>query len=142
MYYTYYRVAPSEQLVTDLEKALNGQYTAIACYEKLAELAKDEEEKKTILEIREDEKRHYAGISQIYTGLTGKQPNPEQTEECASDYVAGLNAAIKDEQETVDFYNGIADRAQDPYVRRQFRRFAADEQNHAVWFLYFLTKNK
>ncbi|GAA3314104.1 hypothetical protein GCM10020331_005840 [Ectobacillus funiculus] len=44
-------------------------------------------------------------------------------------------------KKTVDFfYLDIADKAQDSYIKKQFRRAATDEQNHAVWFLYFYTK--
>ena len=36
----------------------------------------------------------------------------------------------------------VADGASDRSIKEAFRRAAADEQNHAVWFLYFFTKNK
>ncbi|KYD11778.1 hypothetical protein B4119_4180 [Parageobacillus caldoxylosilyticus] len=54
----------------------------------------------------------------------------------------GLEYALKDEQETVDFYLDISDETNDPYIKEVFRRAAADEQNHAVWFLYYFIKNK
>lgn len=72
--------------------------------------------------------------------LTGRQPSAQMTEPCATEYRSGVEAALKDEQETVDFYRELADSAQDPYVKEQFLRAAADEQHHAVWFLYFYTK--
>ncbi|RUS42670.1 ferritin-like domain-containing protein [Cohnella sp. AR92] len=122
----------------DLEKALNGEYSAIACYEQLAKLAPNEEQRNRILEIRNDEIRHYQIISQMYVTMAGKQPAPQLTEPCPTEYKAGLLAAFKDEQETVDFYLGITDQTNIPYVKETFRRIAADEQNHAVWFLYLL----
>jgi rubrerythrin len=132
---------PGTDLSQDILKAINGQYNAIACYAKLAELAFTGEERKQILEIRKDEIRHYQVFSQIYIALTGTQPTPQMTETCPSNYVEGLQSSIKDEQETVDFYLDIAEKAQDPYTRDTFKRAAADEQNHAVWFLYYYTKN-
>ena len=54
----------------------------------------------------------------------------------------GLEFALQDEQTTVDFYMEVADGASDPTIKEVFRRAAADEQNHAVWFLYYFTKNK
>ncbi|WJH37162.1 ferritin-like domain-containing protein [Paenibacillus sp. CC-CFT747] len=135
----YYRPAPDPKLVNDLVKAINGEYSAIVCYNQLAQLAPSEKEKKRILEIREDEVRHYRTFTGIYTSLTGRQPSPQMTEECAKQYAKGLRTAIEDEQDTVDFYHEVANTASDPYISESFRRAAADEQNHAVWFLYFLT---
>lgn len=142
-FYPYYTRAPQDpSLVENIMKAINGEYSAIACYEKLAKMAPDEEIQKRILEIREDEIKHYNTFSQIYQSLTGKPATPEITEECADDFEEGLVASLKDEQETVDFYLDIADSTQNPYIRRVFKRAAADEQNHAVWFLYFYTESK
>lgn len=126
--------------MNDITRAINGQYTAIACYEQLIRQAPSEAEKQQIMEIREDEIRHYQTFCRLYSELTGRNPAPQITAPCPSQYIAGLHAAFKDEQETVDFYHGIADRAAAPYIRDPFRRAAFDEQNHAVWFLYFLSQ--
>ena len=136
----YYRVHQDTQLVSDIEKAINGEYSATICYEQLAKMAHTENARNQILEIRQDEIRHFEEFSKIYTNLTGRQPTPNITEECKKNYKAGLEASFKDEQETVDFYLDIADRAKDQSIKEIFRRAAADEQNHAVWFLYFLNK--
>jgi len=129
-----------DNLIQDISKAINGQYSAIVCYKRLAEKAPTAEEKKQILEIRKDEMEHYQAFCQIYTAITGTQHKPEISETCPADYRQGLQFAIKDEQNTVDFYLNIADKTQDPYIRQKFKRAAADEQNHAVWFLYYFTK--
>lgn len=136
----YDRFPANQGLLNDIAKAINGEYSAIACYERLSKLATDADTKKRILEIREDEIRHYQHFSQIYFRLSGHQPTPQIQEGCPADYIAGLDFAFKDEQETVDFYHEIADKADDPHTREAFRRAAADEQNHAVWFLYFMTR--
>lgn len=142
-YYPYYTRAPQDPtLIENIMKAINGEYSAVACYEKLAQMAPDAETRKRITEIREDEIKHYNTFSQIYQSLTGKTATPEITEECMDDYQEGLVASLKDEQETVDFYLDIADSTQNPYIRRVFKRAAADEQNHAVWFLFFYTESK
>nr|WP_213526717.1 ferritin-like domain-containing protein [Paenibacillus sp. J31TS4] len=124
--------------VKDLEKALSGEYSAIQCYARLAESAPNQAEKDRILEIRKDEERHYRQFAALYTSLTGREPAP-QLEACPANHREGLLFAFRDEQETVDFYNEAADRAQTPAVKDAFRRAALDEQNHAVWFLSFLT---
>ncbi|MGG1575810.1 ferritin-like domain-containing protein [Fictibacillus sp. NRS-1165] len=138
--YNYDRQQQDANLINDISQAINGQYSAIACYQHLAQIAPSEKERDRILEIRQDEINHYHVFSAIYTQLTGRQPTPQITEQCPNDYIKGLEVAIEDEQKTVDFYLEIADKAQTPYIREQFRRAAWDEQNHAVWFLYFYTK--
>src|SRR5690606_23808359 len=137
----YYTRQPSTnlQIVNDLIKALNGEYHAIHCYEHLANQAPNQEIKRQILEIRNDEIRHYHLFSSIYTSLTGKQPTPKLTEQCADNFPSGVLASFKDEQETVNFYHKIARETNDYFIKDSFQQAAADEQNHAVWFLYFMT---
>lgn len=132
----------TSKLVSDIEKAINGEYSAINCYAKLAQLTSNEKEKKRILEIREDEVKHFKLFGQIYTSLTGRQPQPKVNEECPNVYLHGLEFALQDEQKTVDFYLEIADETTNQYIKESFQRAAADEQNHAVWFLYFFSKAK
>jgi rubrerythrin len=132
----------SDKFIRDIEQAINGQYSAIQCYAKLAEMAPTDKERKQILEIRNDEIKHYQQFTQIYVNLTGMQPNAKMMEECPDTYIEGLTYALEDEQKTVDFYLDIAEEANNPYIKEVFRRAAADEQNHAVWFLYYFIKNK
>ncbi|MGD8400694.1 MAG: ferritin-like domain-containing protein [Bacillota bacterium] len=132
---------PNYTFMNDLVKSLNGEYAAIICYERLAKQAPSAEEKKRILEIRRDEIKHFKGFNNIYLTLTGRKFKPQIGEDCPQDYLAGIGESFKDEQETVDFYHEIADKVSDPYLKSQFRRFAADEQNHAVWFSHFYFKN-
>ena len=139
-YNDYYRIPNDIQLVNDIQKAINAEYSAVACYEKLAKMAPTKDERNKILEIQKDEKRHLEEFSKIYTNLTGRQPSYKIIEECPNEYRAGIEFALKDEQEAVDFYLDIADKAQDPLIKNRFRRAAADEQNHAVWFLFFFQK--
>lgn len=129
-----------DTLKQDILKAINGEYSAIACYARLAEVAPTREERDQILEIRKDEINHYQVFTQIFISITGTQPSPYITESCPQNYVEGLHYAFKDEQETVDFYLEIADKSQDLFIKDRFKRAAADEQNHAVWFLYLSTK--
>ena len=131
-----------QQIISDVEKAINGEYSAISCYAKLANLVKKEEERKTILEIREDEIKHYNQFVSIYTSLTGRNPQPKITENCPDVYIEGLEFALKDEQKTVDFYLSVSDGTSNQFIKNAFSRAAKDEQNHAVWFLYFYMKNK
>lgn len=138
-----YQVYPKpSSFITNIMKAINGEYSAVTCYEHLAQLAPTEQERNQILEIRQDEILHYHVFAHIYMRLTGHQPTPHLIETCPTHYLSGLEYALKDEQETVDFYLELADQAPDPQLKQQFTRIASDEQNHAVWFLYFYTKNR
>ncbi len=130
------------KLVNDVEKAINGEYSAIVCYAKIAEMAPTDKIRDQILEIRNDEVKHFHTFGQIYVNLTGTQPQPKLLAECPDTYKKGLEFGIEDEQETVDFYLNIMDETNDPAIKAAFRRAATDEQNHAVWFLYYLLKAK
>ena len=142
-FYDYYNLTrQTNKLVADIEKAINGEYSAIKCYAQLAKLAPNEEVRTRILEIRQDEMNHFQTFAKIYTDLTGRQPKPKVIEECPNQYKDGLEFALKDEQEAVDFYLKIADEATNQNIKEAFRRAAADEQNHAVWFLYYFVKEK
>ena len=132
----------TNKLVSDIEKAIDGEYSAIVCYAKIAEMAPTDKIRDQILEIRNDEIKHFHTFGQIYVNLTGMQPQPKITEECPNTFVKGVEFALQDEQKTVDFYMEIMDETSDPSIKEAFRRAAADEQHHAVWFLYYFTKAK
>ncbi len=125
-------------ILNDLQKAMDGEHGAICCYEVLANQAPNPKIKKRILEIREDEIRHYQMFSHIYFCLTGQYYQPKNPAPCPKTFREGINHAFHDEQETVDFYHGMARKIQDPWISHAFSDAASDEQNHAVWFLYFM----
>ncbi|WP_276353336.1 ferritin-like domain-containing protein [Cohnella caldifontis] len=131
--------AAESTLLSEIAQAINGEYSSIACYGRLLQLAPGEEAKTRIEEIRQDEIRHYQTFSRLFFRLSGRKPTPQLSEECPSDYLEGIRFAFRDEQKTADSYHSIADGTGDLEVREAFRRAAFDEQNHAVWFLYFLT---
>lgn len=142
LYYSYYPYpvpyGEDPVLIRNLQKAINGEFSAIQCYRKLAELAHSDEVRKQIEEIRRDEIRHLREFSTLYGSITGKHIMPKQTEECPDNFTRGLDAAFKDEQETVDFYLRAAEETSKLKAKGVFTRAARDEQNHAVWFLYYL----
>jgi rubrerythrin len=133
--------ATNMEIINDISKAINGEFHAIYCYEILANQAPNIELKNRILEIRNDEIRHYSMFAQIYISLTGNQPTPQITKQCPKDYKSGVLAAFIDEQETVDFYHEIARKYNNVVIRDAFTQASADEQNHAVWYLYFMNQH-
>lgn len=125
-------------LLSQITKAINGEYAAISCYHTLKNIAPSKKEQTVITEIRKDEIRHYNIFSNLYTQLTGKKHTPIMKEKCPTNYRKGIDAAFLDEQETVDMYLEIAYNTTNHQVKEAFLRAAHDEQNHAVWFLYFM----
>ncbi|GIN88916.1 hypothetical protein J6TS2_53020 [Heyndrickxia sporothermodurans] len=128
----------SSGLLSDISKAIIGEYQAIYCYDILIQQTSNNKLKKQIFEIKNDEIRHFQTFSQIFTSLTNKQPIVQLTKKCPSNFKSGLVSAFIDEQETVDFYHEIARKTSNNYIKEQFQQAAFDEQNHAVWFLYFM----
>ncbi|WP_050181888.1 ferritin-like domain-containing protein [Domibacillus robiginosus] len=125
-------------LTEKLMKAINGEYTSIHVYEKLADMASTPSQKSRLLAIRADELRHFETFSALYHALTGNAPSPVLTESSPKTFKQGILQAFQDEQETSEFYQETADSSHLPYVKKVFARAAADEQRHAVWFLSFL----
>ncbi|MDQ0187239.1 ferritin-like domain-containing protein [Cytobacillus kochii] len=130
----------NHELIMDISKAINGEYSAINCYKKLQQLAPNEKTRTIIKEIRQDEKKHFRIFNEIYRQLTGHEHSPQLTDQCPNSYQTGLDYSFNDEQQTVDFYLEIADKTSDPYIKEQFNRAAKDEQNHAVWFVYLMNR--
>lgn len=139
---TMQRQQHNEQTIKNLMDAINGEYSAIYCYELLANQAPNDEIKNQILEIRKDEIRHYETFWNHYVSLTGQTMQPQITETCPGNYSDGIKAAFLDEQKTVDFYHDAARETSNASIKDAFMQAAADEQNHAVWFLYFMHENK
>ena len=69
-YYDWYR--QNDKLISDIEKSYKWIYSAISRYAKLANMAPNQVEQKQILEIRNDEIKHFHNFVQIYTNLTGR----------------------------------------------------------------------
>ena len=124
--------------MNDLLTAINGEFAAIQYYEHLANLAPNEAIKKRILEIRADEEGHFKKFVHLYVCLMGHYPSPQITAPMPSDFKSGVLHSFIDEQKTNEFYRHIATSCPEPFVHKLFFEIAADEQNHAVWFLYFL----
>ncbi|PQD94749.1 rubrerythrin family protein [Pradoshia eiseniae] len=141
-YYSREQQNAVDQLIKQIKQSIDGEYTAIKCYEKLARMAPNEQERERILEIRKDEIKHFTELVKLYSGIYGREPKPELIEECPDAYELGLEAALIDEQNTVDRYLTIADQSTNTAVKQVFTRAAKDEQQHAVWFLYLWIKNK
>ncbi|WP_027963649.1 ferritin family protein [Halalkalibacillus halophilus] len=129
---------PPSNLVDDLLHALTIENNAIEQYTKLADIAPNKIIQDQILLIKGAETIHYRHFSHFYTQMTGEIYTPQIPLDISTSYTESLHDAFKEKQNTVTFYYDLAERSNNPYVKEKFRRAAVDEQNHAVWLLYFL----
>lgn len=128
----------SMELITDISKAIISEYEAIHCYGYLINQTSNSEIKEQIIEIRNDEICHYQTFYNLYLSLTKTHPHVSSAKQCPPDFKNGIITAFKDEQKTVDFYHEIARNINEMYIKEPFQQAALDEQNHAIWFLYFM----
>ncbi|MEY8738395.1 ferritin family protein [Bacillales bacterium AN1005] len=129
-----------DTVILDITEAINVEFSAISCYQFLGRIASSFKEKTIFEEIIKDEKRHLKLFQSIFVNLTGSQYRPIKTKEFPKTYKEALDFAFHDEQETVDFYLELAHKFEGNFFKTDILRVAHDEQNHAAWFLYLLTK--
>jgi len=115
----------------DIVKAIIGEAQAYYYYDSLAEMAPNEEDKKVIKGIQEDESKHYHWFNMILHRMGGEVPQITMGE-LPKDFEEGVEKAIHDELEANEFYLDIAYRATDPYIEMHFMYAAPDEQRHAT----------
>lgn len=129
---------PDLILLQDIVKSINGQYNAITCYAQIAEMAPVQQKEK----FWGSGRKRFVITTPSSTSISILPvKNPRNHSGTLSEKLPGSpEFALKDEQETVDFYLHIADRALTPYIKQAYMRAAQDEQRHAVWFLFFWTK--
>lgn len=122
-----------DRLISDIKESVIKEVHAYDYYTKLAPMARDEQDRRTILRIRNDEIKHYRWFSAILQRLGAEQPeippgaSPRNFEE-------GVRESIRDELDDAAFYQNIAYRARDRSIEMHFLHAAQDEQRHAAWF--------
>ncbi|WP_257985551.1 ferritin-like domain-containing protein [Bacillus sp. V5-8f] len=106
--YRYYSRQPNYDFISNIAKAIDGEFSAIQCYNKLVKMVPTEKEKSVITEIIKDENNHLDNFTQIYYSLTGRQPDISKSHECPTRLKDILEYSFEDEQESVDSYMDIA----------------------------------
>lgn len=127
------------QFTEELREALNSKFTACYYYSKLKEKAETDSEVSIIRQIIQHEERHCNELADMYCFLTGRKQNPKFSEGWLGNDEKSLYDMFSTEQRNAVYYLEMADRAPSPLFARQFQRAAAEEQQHAVWLLAFLT---
>lgn len=120
-------------LIQDIAKAIQGEYEAIQYYARLAMLAPNPVIRQTILDIRNDEIRHFNRFSRTYVMLTGRSPEVTPGPMPVT-FMQGVQYAYNDETKAAAFYQRIASSTSMPRIQRQFYRASQDEQRHAAYF--------
>lgn len=117
----------------DVTKAIIGEVHAYNFYQRLAQLAPNEQFRQIILRIQRDEAKHYHWFTMILRMMGGQQPQIPPGE-LPTDFKEGVQKAIQDELEASSFYQDIASRATTHHVQMHFIHASHDEQRHANWF--------
>ncbi|REE91497.1 rubrerythrin [Paenibacillus taihuensis] len=125
-------------LIPDISRAIIGEVHAYQFYQRLAELAPNEQDRQTILRIQRDEAKHYRWFSTILSNLGGQQPQIPAGELPIS-FRDGVRTAINHELETAAFYQDVAYRATDRPIEMHFTHAMHDEQRHASLFQLMLS---
>ncbi|MGE5397884.1 MAG: ferritin family protein [Chitinophagales bacterium] len=124
-----------------LETSMRGEAAAIKFYAYLAEMAPDQDQRETILKIRNDEIRHLKNFQAAYccrTGCTYHYPEPNV--EPPRSYCDGLQQAFNDEQEAYEFYK-INMFCNEGRVKKAYNDALLDEAEHGRWFNNLLIRN-
>ncbi|WP_416150508.1 ferritin-like domain-containing protein [Salipaludibacillus sp. HK11] len=131
-----------EGFLDKLQMVINHKYSTKYGYQKLVNAEFNTRQQVVILRnILNDEVRHYQQFATMYLALTGREPVPNISREWLEDDPEVFFSSYLSEQKNVSIYNELSERAPTPLFREQFKRASADEQNHAIWFLSFLTVN-
>jgi len=124
-------------LINDIINAIIGEVHAYNFYERLADLADNEQNRQVILRIQQDEAKHYHWFTMMLQRLGGQLPQISAGE-LPSNFEEGIRTAIIDELEAASFYQDIAYRATSHMVQMHFMHASHDEQRHASLFQYML----
>lgn len=126
-----------------IQDAVAGETEDRMFYQYLIENAPSEEDKETIMGIRDDEIRHFSLFRQVYFQLTGQMLPPPQnvTFEKPASYCEGLKRALKGEQNAVRKYRRILYALQDRVQINILTGIITDEIRHGILYSYLYSKN-
>lgn len=124
-------------LINDISEAVIREVQAYNFYQRLAELAPNNEYRQTILGIQNDEARHYHWFTMMLRMMGAQQPQIP-TGDMPTSFLEGVKTAILHELDAAAFYQNIAYRATTRHVQMHFMHASHDEQRHASLFQYIL----
>ncbi len=129
------------ELITDgiIDEIKNGNF-----YLDLANIIKDNDDKKMIEQISLDENKHYKMLMDIYEKLIKEKFTPDNNIEIEidKDIIKNIVNAFKGELEAVEFYRPILFALENQQFKNYITEIISDEQNHAAKLNYLYSKYK
>lgn len=126
-----------------IREAVKDEAEDRAFYEYLIENAPDDEAKEVIRGIRDDEINHFFLFGQVYHVLTGQtltSPQEEVEFEEPDSYCAGIESAIKGEQDAIKRYRQILYALTDRVLINVLTDIITDEIRHGILYNYLYSK--
>lgn len=130
------------ELTERLAFAINAEHNAIRVYERLMQMAPNDDFRRIIGNIRDDEIGHFRAFSQQYAQLTGGRKPELTAAPLPATFEEGVEESIRDELEDSKFYQDTTPFADDLNIERTLLNASADEARHATWFSYIWNKMK
>ncbi|MFC0187202.1 cupin domain-containing protein [Fictibacillus aquaticus] len=103
----------------------------LECYNRLAHAAPDQNHRNAIFYALESKKNHLRYFTELYTTLTGKQPEYERRHVEFQSYEEGLQKAYQIEEEGCQFYQSNYYRCYHPYVQQALLQAAYQKRASA-----------
>ncbi|SFV06901.1 ferritin-like domain-containing protein [Alicyclobacillus macrosporangiidus] len=119
--------------ISQLQKAINDEASAIAFYEVLEGMA-PARYRDFVTHAREDEMVHLRMFHRLYRRLTGHEPSVQVRATRFSSYKEGLELAFRSELEAAEMYRDMYLSTRVPKVRDILFRAMTDEMEHAQRF--------
>jgi len=133
-----------EMILNMILQSISGERSDELFYQQLIQLAPTETDKKIIIGIRDDERKHNQMFRYIYQQLTCSIPyvseNMEQIE-TVTNYLEGIEKALLGELKAFEKYRTIYLNIQ-PQFRDMLFEIMTDEIKHASYYNYLFAKNK
>lgn len=121
-----------DELIRMIKEALAAEKMAARDYEIMIEAARSPEDARWLAHIRNDEKRHYLILEDIYRDLTGKDyPLSRSPASMPAYFREMVKTSICDELEAAAFYEKLAARFSCSRHREAVHTILNDEKEHA-----------
>lgn len=132
-----------KKAIASARNSIKDEKADVFFYDYLISIAPDEEDRKIISEIRDDEKKHEEMLRELYANYTGNEYeyDGEKDFEKPADYYNGLKRAFFGEIAAAERYRDIRAGFPDMFHRDMVFEIMTDEMEHADKFNYLLNKN-
>lgn len=113
-------------------------------YNQLIDLSPSKEQKAIIHGIRDDERKKYNLLREIYAAMTGEpiEVRPNEEAEIIDSYMEGISQALMGKVKAMEKYRDIRSALPTRYFRDMIFEILTDELEHADRYNYLITINK